>query len=121
MHPFVKIFMIVWFSFLGVFSVIMLISAFAGQADIQGSPVLGPVIPAGMAAFGVALVKFGRWLGRSEETAIIAFLKNTLETNDAAEPLWRMSSVAGHRSCNRRVLWRPSLSLGSLGARFTRP
>jgi hypothetical protein len=37
-----------------------------------------------MVAFGVALVKFGRWLGRSEETAIVAFLKSTLETTDAA-------------------------------------
>jgi len=84
MHPFVKVFMVVWFSFLSVFSVIVLISVFARQADVQGSPVLGLVIPAGMAAFGIALVKFGRWLGRSEETAIVAFLKNTLETNDAA-------------------------------------
>jgi hypothetical protein len=84
MHPFVRVFMIVWFSFLGVPSVIMLISVFAGQADVQGSPILGLVIPAGMAVFGVALVKFGRWLGRSEETAIVAFLKSTLETNDAA-------------------------------------
>src|SRR6185369_16315814 len=57
MHPFVRIFMIVWFSFLGVSSVIMLISVFAGQADVQDSPILGLVIPAGMVAFGVALVK----------------------------------------------------------------
>src|SRR5882672_3711769 len=46
MHPFVRIFMIVWFSFLGVSSVIMLISVLAGQADVQGSPILGLVIPA---------------------------------------------------------------------------
>ena len=85
MHPFVKVFMIVWFSFLGVFSVtIVLTVAFAKPADVQGSSVLGLMIPAGMAAFGVALVKFGRWLGRSEETAIVAFLTSTLETNDAA-------------------------------------
>jgi len=83
MHPFVKVFMIVWFSFLGVFALIMLISAFARRADVQGSAVLGLMMPAGMAAFGVALVKFGKWLGRNEETAIIAFLKSTLETNDA--------------------------------------
>lgn len=83
MHPFVRVFMIVWFSLLGVPSVIMLISVFAGQADIQDGP-LALVLPAGMVAFGVALVKFGRWLGRSEETAIVAFLKSTLETTDAA-------------------------------------
>src|SRR3954454_14071546 len=49
MHPFVKIFMIVWFAFLGVFSVIMLTAVLAGRAAIQGSAVLGLVIPAGMA------------------------------------------------------------------------
>ena len=84
MHPFVKVFMIVWFSFLGLFSVIMLSTVIAGRADVQGSTALGLLIPAGMAAFGIALIKFGRWLGRNEETAIIAFLKSTLETNDAA-------------------------------------
>lgn len=83
MHPFVRVFMIVWFSLLAVPSVIMLISVFAGQADVQDGP-LALVLPAGMVAFGVALVKFGRWLGRSEETAIVAFLKSTLETTDAA-------------------------------------
>ena len=84
MHPFVKVFMIVWMSFLSVLSVLMVITVFAARADVHGSPVLGLVIPPGMAAFGVALVKFGRWLGRSEETAIVAFLTSTLETNDAA-------------------------------------
>ena len=38
MHPFVRVFMIVWFSLLAVPSVIMLISVFAGQADIQDGP-----------------------------------------------------------------------------------
>jgi len=84
MHPFVKVFMTVWFLFLSVFSVIVLILFFAGPTDVPGSLVLSLVIPAGMAAFGVALVKFGRWLGRSEETAMLAFLKRTLETHDAA-------------------------------------
>ena len=84
MHPIVKVFLIVWFSFLSVFSVVVLISVFAGQGNVHGSPVLGLAIPAGMAAFGVALVKFGRWLGRSEEIAIVAFLKSTLEINDVA-------------------------------------
>jgi hypothetical protein len=65
MHSFVKAFMIMWFSFLGFFFVIMLITVIAGRADAQGSPALGLVIPAGMAAFGVALIKFGRWLGKN--------------------------------------------------------
>jgi len=84
MHPLVKVFMIVWCAFLAVFSVTMLLSVVAGRAAVQGSPILGLMIPAGMAGFGVALVKFGEWLGRSEETAIVAFLKSTLETYDAA-------------------------------------
>jgi hypothetical protein len=36
-----------------------------------------------MMAFGVALVRFGRWLGRGEEKAIVAFLKTTFEANEA--------------------------------------
>jgi hypothetical protein len=84
MHPFVRVFMTVWFSFLGLFSLTMLITVIAGRAEAQRTAALGLVIPAGMAAFGVALIKFGRWLGRNEETAIIAFLKSTLETNDSA-------------------------------------
>jgi hypothetical protein len=84
MHPFVKVFMIAWFSFLAVSTVIVFVSVIAGRADVQGNPALGLGIPAGMAAFGVALVKFGRWLSRGEERAIVAFLKSTLEANDAA-------------------------------------
>lgn len=86
MHPFVKIFMTVWFSFLGIVSMITLITHFTGHSGVQGNPILDVVGPAGMAAFGVAMIKFSKWLGRSEETAIIAFLKCTLEINDAAQP-----------------------------------
>jgi len=35
-----------------------------------------------MAVWGAALVKFGQWLGRSEEKAIVEFLKHTCEASD---------------------------------------
>jgi ABC-type Fe3+-siderophore transport system permease subunit len=84
MHPSVKVFMIVWFSFLGVLFVKMLISVGATRSDLQSSSVRGLMTPVAMAAFGVALIKFGRYSGRSEETAIVSFLKSTFETNDDA-------------------------------------
>ena len=83
MHPFVKVFMTVWFSFLVVIFAILLISVFAGRTEFQSNRVVGLLSPAGMAIFGVLLVKFGKWLGRNEETAILAFLKSTLEADDA--------------------------------------
>ncbi|TMQ54627.1 MAG: hypothetical protein E6K74_05470 [Candidatus Eisenbacteria bacterium] len=62
MHPFVRAFIVIWFSFL--------------------------------VAFGVALVMFGRWLGRGEERAIAAFLKSTFEANEAATE----ANTPGHQS-----------------------
>jgi hypothetical protein len=79
----VKIFMVVWFSFLAVVFLIMAVTVLAGRANAQNNPALGIVIPAGMAVFGVALIKFGRWLGRGEERDIVAFLKSTFGASDA--------------------------------------
>ncbi len=84
MHPLVKIFMFVWFSFLAFFSVMILTAVQFRQRSVQSSSVLDLVIPAGMAVFGVALVKLGWWLGRNEKTAILTFLKSTFETDDTA-------------------------------------
>ena len=84
MHPLVKVFMSVWYGFLGLMFVVMLITVIAGRADVQRGALAGLVIPLGMAAFGFALIKFSRWLGRNEETAIIAFLKSTFEVDRTA-------------------------------------
>ncbi len=73
--------MFVWFSFLALFTVLMLVLLIAQPTNPKGTPLL-LLAPLGMALFGVALVKFGRWLGRNEESAILQFLKNTLEADD---------------------------------------
>jgi hypothetical protein len=83
MHPFINGFMIFWFSFLAFLFVTMLASSITGQGFVEGSRFLVPVIPVGLALFGIVFLKVGRWLGKGEEKDIIAFLKSTLEANDA--------------------------------------
>lgn len=85
MRPDVKVFIIVWFSFLAFLSVDTLVSAISGRGGVEGNPALDLVIP-GLAAFMVALIKFGQWLGRSEERAIVAFLESTFEARRSAGP-----------------------------------
>jgi len=82
MHPFTRAFMTFWFSFLALYLAVVLIQLAMGRPGIQEDRGLLLAFPFGMMAFGVALVKFGRWLGR-EERAIVAFLKTTLEANEA--------------------------------------
>ena len=84
MNPFAKVFMLVWFSFLTVFIAVMLVSVIAERPDVRGGASSVLLVPVGMAAFGVALVKLGQWLGRGEERTIVAFLKTTLDAHDAA-------------------------------------
>jgi len=79
MHGFVKTSMTFYFWFLGISCVAMLISNIAGRTVFQ-APML--LVPVGMAVWGAALVKFGQWLGRSEEKAIVEFLKHTCEASD---------------------------------------
>jgi hypothetical protein len=84
MHVFARVFMIVWFSFLGLFSVIALVNSITGHRPARDTLVLSLVVPAGMAAFGIGMVKFSQWLARGEKQAIIVFLENTLEASDIA-------------------------------------
>ena len=78
-HRGVKVFMIAWFSFLILFTVATLASYISNRGGAKETFDLETA--AGLAVFGVALIKFGRWLGRGEERAILAFLKSTLETD----------------------------------------
>jgi len=83
LHPFVRAFMIFWFSFLALFTALVLVQSATGRPGVQADTgrLLGIALFLGV--FGVALVKFGRWLGRGEERAIVAFLKTTFEASDA--------------------------------------
>jgi len=76
MHPFSRVFMIIWFSFLAVFFVIASIPFARGRQDADVSFLIAPI---GLAVFGIAMVKFGRWLCRGEEKAIVGLLEDTLE------------------------------------------
>ena len=81
MHPFVKVFMGLWLSFIALFSVLALASSTRpGEQEGKG---IALVFSAGMMVFGIALIKFGHWLARAEKPAIVAFLKTTLEAEDA--------------------------------------
>jgi hypothetical protein len=84
MHPFVKGFMFFWFSFLAVFAAIALVLPSRGQPEAPWGRAALLIGAAVMGAFGVGLVKFGGLLGHGEEEAIVAFLKSTLEANEAA-------------------------------------
>jgi hypothetical protein len=83
MHPAVKVFLVIWFSFLAFFVLMTVTLTATGRAHMDDDRGLALVIPFGMAIFAVALVKFGQRLGRSEEQAILAFLKSALEASDS--------------------------------------
>ena len=82
MHPFVRVFMAFWFSFLAVFVLAALLLPSRGQPEAAGGRAFMLLVAGVLAAFGVGLTKFGQWLGYGEQQAITAFLKKTLETND---------------------------------------
>lgn len=82
MHPFARVFMTGWFSFLAVFAIAALILPSRGQATATSTR-FGMVFAAcAMAAFGFFLVRFGRWLARDESRVIVDFLKTTLAAKD---------------------------------------
>jgi len=83
MHPFVRVFMAFWFSFLAVFVITALVLPSRGQQESAGGRAFILLIAGAFAVFGVGLMKFGQWLGNSKQNAIAAFLKKTLETDDA--------------------------------------
>ena len=83
MHPFVRVFMCLWFSFLGVFAMFALLLPSNGQPEApwgRAGLLLGAIV---MGGFGIGLKKFGAWLGQGEEVAIVEFLKSTLEAKES--------------------------------------
>jgi len=84
LHPFVKVFMFFWFSGLVLFVALVLVNPSAERPATPWERVgllLGGRV---MAALGVGMVRFGRWLGREEEGTILDFLKRTLEADETA-------------------------------------
>ena len=81
MHPAARAFMVFWFGFLALMAIAVLLLPAHGQPETARFSVLQ--VTAGLAAFGVALVKFGGWLGRNEREALVDFLKRTFVASDA--------------------------------------
>jgi len=86
MHPFVRVFMTIWFS--GVILIGGTMFIVATGAFLFGSPPrgnnawVGIFVPPVMVAFGFALVRFGRYLARDEARFITEFLVRVLNAND---------------------------------------
>jgi hypothetical protein len=88
-HPFVLAFMAIWFGGVlligGTMALTSLAQLITGHYDHtkNANPLLGIFIPVIMLVFGAALVKFGKWLGRSEETKMNNLLQEAFSTNKA--------------------------------------
>jgi hypothetical protein len=86
-HPFVFAFMALWFGLLIVIGGVMVLTSFTqwvtGHYDHtkNANPLVGVFAPLVMAIFGIGLVKFGKWLGRSEEARMSEFLQQTFSAN----------------------------------------
>ena len=68
LHPWVRWFMVAWFSFLLVASFGLLAALFTGVAVAER--VIAVLVPGAMALFGVALARFGRWWARTDPAYI---------------------------------------------------
>ena len=83
MSRFVIPFMAFWFT--GVILIGGSASVMAVKDFLEGNSNNGEwialIVPPLMIAFGVALVAFGRWLGRNERPFLIEFIKSTLSAS----------------------------------------
>ncbi|MFH2044876.1 MAG: hypothetical protein ABIK92_07000 [Pseudomonadota bacterium] len=86
LHPFVKIFMFIWFGGLiiigGIIFVIALSSFFKENSRSEIGSIMGILIPPGMAIFGIALLKFGKYLARDESKVLQKFLIDLLDAEE---------------------------------------
>ncbi len=85
LHPFVKIFMFIWFGSLiliGGLIFITSLSSLAKETSADIGTIMGILIPLGMAIFGIALLKFGKYLARDESAFLIAFLIDLLDAEE---------------------------------------
>lgn len=89
MHPFVRVFMFIWFGggilIGGTIFVIAIGSMVFGSGRQPEGAWLGIVMPPVLLAFGYGLVRFGRYLARHEATFLTDFLIETLEAYKAHE------------------------------------
>jgi hypothetical protein len=88
--PFVKIFMRIWLGIVvvvaGITLVLTLKDHLGGRAHLAGEDYTVVLVPQGMVLFGLLLPRFGRWLGRNEESYILDFLQRTLPARMEIRP-----------------------------------
>jgi hypothetical protein len=88
MHPLVRIFNIVWFGGVALIGGTVLIAtgwnALSSKSAESRDTLLGMVIPLGMLAFGIGLVRFGRYLARNDPRFFTDFLIQTLDARPEA-------------------------------------
>jgi hypothetical protein len=82
-HPFVRVFMLLWFLIAGTMLIASLAPLFGFDKAGQNTA-MAPVIPLLMLAFGFVLVFFGRYVARDEARFLIDVLIRTLDAR--AEP-----------------------------------
>ncbi len=108
----VTIFMAGWFGWVvlvgGTLSVLAISEMFGvavGGRPMEGNlpRSLAPVIVLLMLAFGVGLVRFGRWLARDEERFLVAFVAEVAGLGPAPEPLALKDS--GPTLVDRPSMW----------------
>jgi hypothetical protein len=85
MHPFIRVFLLIWFGGViligGSIFVATVRGIFSGTSDRQGMWV-GLLAPPIMLAFGVGLLRLGRFLGRKEARFLTDFLIEKLNARD---------------------------------------
>ena len=124
-HPFAFAFMAVWFGGViligGMMAFASLTQLISGHHHSKNAnPLVGIIMPVVMVAFGIALVKFGKWLGKSEEAKMTSFLQQAFSTNKT--PALTASSTPmppGKISITGPILFFAGLGILSLVASFT--
>jgi hypothetical protein len=79
MSRWTALFITLWLGFLLAFVLVALAASLGELVHTSGHPAFVILAPTGMAAFGVALMAFGRWLSRNEGPFLVRFLREELE------------------------------------------
>ena len=86
MHPYVRVFMSVWFGGLVAMSVFVPVLALAGRFNNGRPPFIAMVAPLMFILFGVGLLAFGRWIARGQVSRLLQFLREDLEATPEEDP-----------------------------------
>jgi hypothetical protein len=86
MHPFVRVFMLIWFGGVILMGGSIFVATVRGTFSVTGGHRqniwLGLVLPPAMLAFGAGLLRVGRFLDRDEARFLTDFLVETLNARD---------------------------------------